>query len=122
MPFVYGSALRRRAWLFFTEHTGSSIPRHNQHGPGCAPQNAFTNGSFLESAPTAPPVGTKNDDIDLASVCMKNNDANGIALLLLDLNLHTRGLCSISKLRQVLQPLGRPRRVPNVRRYDVKDE
>jgi hypothetical protein len=53
---------------------------------------------------------------------VKDNDSNGIALLLVDFNLNACGCCSFPKLREVLEPFGRPRRVSNVQRYDVKDE
>jgi hypothetical protein len=51
---------------------------------------------------------------------VKDNDTNGIALLLLDSDLHACGFCSFPKLREVLEPFGRSRRVSNVAWYDVK--
>jgi hypothetical protein len=111
------------ARAFLVQHARSpSSPRHNEDRPGRTPQNTFGDRPLSRSLPTAAPVGAQDNDVGVSGVCVKNDDASRIAVLLLDSNLHASSFCAFPQLGQVLEPFSRAPREWNVRRGGVKDE
>ena len=108
--------------MFLRQDPSLSIPRNDENRPRGTTQDALGNRSLSEPPPPSSSVGSQNDDIDFPGVCMKDDHAGRITVLLFDAHLHARRLCAFPKMGEVFEPLACARGESNVGRGCVKQK
>ena len=100
--------------MFLRQDPSLSIPRNDENRPRGTTQDALGHRSLSEPPPPSSSVGSQDDDIDFPGVCMKNDHAGGITVLLFDPHLHSRRLCAFPKMSEVFESLPCARGESNV--------